>query len=71
MSIEALREFESFSFNLRYNWIDPRTPVPADNTAFKTLTNSCLIKELRPTAVRAFIADTTRIGMLNFVESLE
>jgi hypothetical protein len=66
MSIEALRAFDIFSLILRYNWIDPRTPVPAERIAFSTDTYSWGTKELRPTAVSAFTADTISIGTLNF-----
>jgi hypothetical protein len=69
MRIEALTEFVIFSLILRYNWIDPRTPVPAESTAFRTDTYSCRTKEFIPTAVSALIADTTRIGTLNRLES--
>jgi len=69
MRIEALMELVIFSLILRYNWIDPRTPVPAERIAFRTDTYSWWTKELRPTAVSALMADTTRIGTLNLLDS--
>jgi hypothetical protein len=40
MSIEARTELVIFSLILRYNWIEPRTPVPAERMAFRTDTYS-------------------------------
>ena len=62
MSIEARSAFVIFSFNFVYSWIEPKTPVPDERTAFITLTYSCRIKELSAIAVSALMADMTSIG---------
>jgi hypothetical protein len=58
-----------FSLIFIYNWIDPRTPVPADNTALRILTYLWVKKSFSEMAHKALSDEMIRIGMLNLDDS--
>jgi hypothetical protein len=63
--MDALSAFVILSFNFMYNWIDPKTPVPADNTALRMLTKVWLINSFSAMAQRALTEEINSIGILN------
>jgi hypothetical protein len=70
MSIWDRVAFVIFSLIFMYNWTDPKTPVPADKTAFKILTYLWAKKSFSDMAHRALKDDMTKIGILNLDDRL-